>query len=341
MKTTIKDIAKALQISIATVSRALTGSYEINKETKEKVLAKAKELNYKPNIQARNLLKSRTSMIGVVIPEFRSFFFPEIIIGIQEVLNNHGYQVLVCQSNESSDFERSNIEILESNGVDGLIISVTKETKNLDLYERLLNENMPIVFVNRIIPELDSNKVIIDDQKWAFKAVEHLIKCGYKRIAHLGGNEHLSVTQRRAQGYKDALAKYNIPIQENLIMYVGVQEDRAKVGVDYLLSLKDKPDAIFCVTDPIAVGTLAELRKRGINVPEDIAVVGFSESPVGRALELTSIFQPTFKIGNTAAELLLRKMQNPEIPNETIVLDGQLNIRKSSLPSNKFNKKTP
>jgi LacI family transcriptional regulator len=277
-------------------------------------------------------------MIGVVIPEFRSFFFPEIIIGIQEVLNKEGYQVLICQSNESSELERKNVEMLNDSMVEGLIVSVTKESKNTDLYQRLINEMMPIVFVNRIIPELDANKVIIDDKKWAFKAVEHLIKCGYKRIAHLGGNEHLSVTKSRAQGYKDALEYYNIPLQDRLIMYVGVQEDRAKIGVDYLLSLKEKPDAIFTVTDPIAVGTILELRKRGIRVPEDIAVVGFSESPVGRALELTSVAQPTFKIGHTAAELLLNKMKNYNTPNETIVLDAQLNIRNSSYPSQKLTK---
>jgi DNA-binding LacI/PurR family transcriptional regulator len=339
VKATIKDIAKALGISIATVSRALTGSYEVNKGTREKVLNKAKELHYKPNIQARNLLKSKNNLIGVIIPEFRSFFFPEIIIGIQEVMNKEGYQVLICQSNESSELEKRNVEMLEDSMIEGLIVSVTKESKNIDLYQRLINEMMPIVFVNRIIPELDASKVIIDDQKWAFKAVEHLIKCGYKRIAHLGGNEHLSVTKNRAQGYKDALAFYNIPLQENLMMYVGVQENRARIGVDYLLSLKDKPDAIFTVTDPIAVGTILELRKRGIRVPEDVAVVGFSESPVGRALELTSIAQPTFQIGHTAAELLLKKIRNHNIPSETIILDAQLNIRNSSIPPQKITTK--
>ncbi len=338
MKATIKDIAKSLGISIATVSRALTGSYEVNKETKEKILAKAKELHYKPNIQARNLLKRRNNMIGVVVPEFITFFFPEIIIGIQDVMNKEGYQVLICQSNESSELEKKNVEMLEDSMVEGLIISVTKESKNIELYQRLINERMPIVFVNRIIPELDANKVIIDDQKWAFAAVEHLIKCGYNRIAHLAGNEHLSVTQRRVQGYKDALEAYSIPFQEKLVMYVGVQQDRAKVGVNYLLSLKDKPDAIFAVNDPLAIGTILELRKRGIKVPEEIAVVGFSESPIGRILDLTSVAQPTFKIGHTAAELLLKKIKNHNIPSETIVLDAQLNIRSSSIPPKKISK---
>lgn len=338
MNATIKDIAKALGISIATVSRALTGSYEVSAETRERVQSKAKEFHYKPNIQARNLLKRKNNMIGVVVPEFITFFFPEIIIGIQEVMNKEGYQVLICQSNESSELERKNVEILENNMVEGLIISVTKESKNIDLYTRLLNEQIPIVFVNRVITELDVSKVIIDDQKWAYKAVEHLIKCGYKRIAHLAGNEHLSVTKRRVQGYKDALIAYDVPFQERLIMYVGVQQDRAKVGVDYLLCLKDKPDAIFAVNDPVAIGTILELRKRGLRVPEDIAVVGFSESPIGRILDLSSVAQPTFKIGERAAELLLKKIRDPNTPNETVILDAQLNIRSSSIPPNKIKK---
>ena len=337
MKATIKDIATALDVSIATVSRALTGSYEVSEKTRELVQAKAKELHYKPNIQARNLLKRRNNMVGVVVPEFVTFFFPEIIIGIQDVLNKEGYQVLICQSNESSELERKNVEMLENSMVEGLIISVTKESKNIDLYQRLINEQLPIVFFNRVIPELNASQVIIDDQKWAFKAVEHLIKCGYKRIAHLAGNEHLSVTQRRVQGYKDALAYYNEPIHENLIMYVGIQQDRAKIGVDYLLSLKDKPDAIFAVNDPIAIGTILELRKRGIRVPEDIAVVGFSESPIGRIIELSSVAQPTYEIGHVAAKLLLDKIKNFNTPVEIKILDAQLNIRNSSIPIFKRN----
>lgn len=334
-KITIKDIAKALGVSIATVSRAMNGSLEIHPDTRDKILAKAKELHYKPNIQARNLLKKRNNMIGVVVPEFITFFFPEIIIGIQEVVNKQGYQVLICQSNESSSLERKNVEMLEESMVEGLIVSVAKDSKNIDLYQRLIQERMPIVFVNRVLPELEANQVIIDDRKWAFKVVEHLIKCGYRKIAHLAGNEHLSVTKWRLQGYLDALTAYDIPVQENLIMYVGIQQDRAKIGIDYLMSLKEKPDAIFAVTDPIAVGSMLELKKRGLRIPEDIAVAGFSESPIGRIMELTSVSQPTFEIGKIAAEMLLRQIKDYDTPTKTIVLDAKLNIRYSSLPLHK------
>ena len=334
-KATIKDIAKALDISIATVSRALSGSHEIHPLTKEKVLAKAKELRYKPNIQARNLLKKRSNLIGVVVPEFITFFFPEIIIGIQEVVNKLGYQVLITQSNESSSLESRNVKMLEESMVEGLIVSVAKNSRNIDLYQRLIKERMPIVFVNRIIPELEANQVVIDDRKWAFKVTEHLIKCGYRKIAHLAGNEHLSVTKERMQGYLNALESYDIPVNDNLIMYVGIQQDKAKIGIDYLMSLRERPDAIFAVNDPVAVGCMLELKERGMSIPEDVAVAGFSESPIGRIIELTSVFQPTFEIGKKAAELLLKQINNYEAPVETIILDAKLNIRNSTLPLSK------
>jgi len=337
-KATIKDIAKSLGISIATVSRALNGSYEIHPDTKAKVLAKAMELHYKPNIQARNLLKKRNNMIGVVVPEFITFFFPEIIIGIQEVVNKAGYQVLICQSNESSDLERKNIEMLEESMVEGLIVSVTKDSRNIDLYERLIQERMPVVFVNRILPQLRANQVIIDDRKWSFKVVEHLIKCGYTRIAHLAGNPDLSVTKGRLQGYLDALNTYNIPVQEHLIMHVGIQQDRAKIGIDYLMSLKEKPDAIFAINDPIAVGCMLEFKKRGYRIPEDVAVAGFSESPIGRIMELTSVSQPTFEIGKIASEMLLKQIHDYDTPIKTIVLEAKLNIRNSTIPIHKRNR---
>ena len=335
-KTTIKDIAKALGLSVATVSRSLNSSHEVSEETRMRVLSKARELSYKPNIHARNLLKRRNNMVGVVVPEFTTFFFPEIIIGIQEVLNAEGYQVLICQSSESTTLERRNIEMLESSMVEGLIVSVTKDAQNTALYHRIIGEGTPVVFINRVLPELHATQVVIDDRKWAFKVVDHLVRCGYRNIAHLAGNEHLSITKERLQGYLDALSLHGIPIKDKYIMHVGVQQDRAKVGIDYLLSLKERPDAIFTVNDPIAVGCMLELRKRGLRVPQDVAVAGFSESPIGRIMELTSVSQPTFEMGRVAAQRLLRQMADATTPIETIVLDGKLNVRGSTLPARKM-----
>ena len=334
-KTTIKDIARALRGSAATVSRSLNNSHEISEEMRRLVLSKAKELNYKPNINARNLLRRRTNMIGVVVPEFTTFFFSEIIIGIQEVLNAEGYQVLICQSSESGVIERQNIEMLESSMVEGLIVSVTKDAQNIDLYNRIITDGTPIVFVNRVPPKLQATQIVIDDRKWAFKIVDHMIRCGYRKIAHLGGCQNLSVTKERLQGYIDALSAHNIPIQEKYIMYVGVQQEHAKVGVDYLLSLKKRPKAIFAINDSIAIGCMLELRKRGLRIPQDMAIAGFSESPIGRIMELTRVAQPTLDMGKLAAQHLLQQIRGLTTPTETIVLDGKLNIRKSSLPIGK------
>ncbi|MCK9507620.1 MAG: substrate-binding domain-containing protein [Pigmentiphaga sp.] len=255
-------------------------------------------------------------------------------------MNEAGYQVLICQSNESSQLERKNVEMLESSMVEGLIISVTKEPKNIELYRRLINERMPIVFINRVLPELNCSQVTIDDRKCAFKAVEHLIKCGYTRIAHLAGNKNLSVTQRRVEGYIEALHTYNIPCYQQYLMYTGVQQDRAKIGVNYLLSLKEKPDAIFAVNDPIAIGAMLELKQRGLRIPEDIAIVGFTESPIGRILDLTSVYQPTLEMGHVAAELLLKKINDKDAAPEIRIFDAPLNIRGSSIPPHKKRKGT-
>lgn len=331
MNVTIKDIAKALGVSIATVSRAMSNSPEIKSETRERVLEMARELRYKPNIWARNLQQRQNNLIGVVVPEFITFFFPEIIMGIQEIVNPLGFQVLICQSCESSEMERKNVEMLERNMVDGLIVSVTKESKNHDLFERLIAENMPIVFVNRVFEDLRASRIVIDDHKWAYKAVEHLIKAGYRKIAHLAGNEHLSVTKGRIQGYIDALSDHGIPYDPRLLMHVGVQQQVAKVGLRYLLSLKDKPDAIFAVNDPVAIGVYLELQERKIRVPDDMGLVGFSDSPTGRILGLSSVEQPTFEMGRKAAEMLMRQIQKGVIEPETFVLDAKLNIRKTSI----------
>lgn len=336
MKVTIKDIAKELGLSVATVSRALNDSFEINAETKYRVQKKAREMKYKPNIYARNLLKQRSNMIGVVVPEFITFFFPEIIIGIQDVMNAAGYQVLICQSNESSDLERKNIEMLENCMIEGLIVSVTKESHNMTLYRRLIDDNLPIVFINRVLPDIEGgSQVIIDDYKWAYTVVEHLIKCGYKRIAHLAGNKGLSVTQRRLEGYMDALKAYDIPVKKEFIMHVGVQQDRAKIGVKYLLSLKEKIDAIFAINDPVAIGAMLEIQKQGLKVPDNIAIAGFTESPTGRILGLTSVSQPTFEIGAVAANLLCEKIKNINAPSQIKILDAKLNIRNSTIPQYK------
>ena len=333
---TIKDIAKELKISTSTVSRALTDKWDVNPETRKAVLELAEKFNYKPNPISQNLKRKESRFVGVVVPEFINSFFSEVIIGIQSVLEPEGYLVLVTQSNESYENERKNIKALEERMVDGLIVSVTQETQNADCFNYLVENNIPLVFFNRICPTISTSHVIIDDYKWAYKAVEHLIKQGYKRIAHLMGPENLLVSKKRKEGYLTALKDYSLEINEELIIPCGLMMESGVVAAYKILEMPALPDAIFAVNDPVAIGAMKTLQKHGKRIPEDVAIVGFSESKMAMIIEpnLTSVEQPTFEMGRMAAELLLEQVNSNKDDKcyaKSIILDGQLNIRESSI----------
>lgn len=335
---TIKDIAKELKISTSTVSRALADKWDVNPETRKAVLELAEKWNYSPNPISLSLKQKQSMLIGVIIPEFINSFFPEVIMGVESILHPKGYQIVISQSNESFENELKNLKVLESKMVDGFIISVTKETKNIDYFNHLINNNFPLVFFNRVCTEVPASAVIIDDYKWAFLAVEHLIQQGCKRIAHLAGQENLHVAVQRKQGYIDALKKYNLEIDEKLIIPCGVMMERGIMGAYKILEMKKRPDAIFAINDPTAIGAMKTLQKHGIKIPEDIAVVGFTESQMALIVEpnLTSVEQPTFEMGKAAAELLLEQIKNNHEEKKTvktIVLEAKLNIKDSSCRS--------
>lgn len=332
---TIKDLAKELKISTSTVSRALADTWDVNPETRKAVLELARKWKYIPNPVSLSLKQKQTHSIGVIIPEFINSFFPEVIAGIESVLQPNGYQTLISQSNESYENELNHLKLLEAKMVDGFIISVTKETKNTDYFNYLINNNFPVVFFNRICPNLDVPQVVIDDYKWAFCAVEHLIKQGCKRIVHLAGQENLQVAVKRKQGYLDALKKYGLPCDENLIINCGVVMETGVIGAHKILEMENLPDAIFAINDPTAIGAMKTLQKHGIDIPKDIAVVGFTESPMALIIEpnLTTIEQPTFEMGKVAAELLMEQIINQydeKVFSKKIILEAKLNIRESS-----------
>lgn len=219
--------------------------------------------------------------------------------------------------------------------VDGIIISVTQETKASEYFKTLRNKNLPIVFFNRIVPEVSACNVIIDDYKWAFTAVEHLIKEGYKCIAHLAGPKKLYLCEERKRGYIDALKKYGYPIKDDLIIPAGILMESGIAAAYAILDMPNKPDAVFAVNDPVAIGAMKTLQKKGYVIPNDIAFVGFSESQKALIIEpnLTSVEQPTFEMGKVTAELLLEQIKNNSdeaVPSKTIILDAKLNIRESS-----------
>jgi LacI family transcriptional regulator len=333
---TIKDIARELHISTSTVSRALADKWDVNPDTRKAVLELAEKWNYKPNPISISLKQQQSMSIGVIIPEFIKSFFPEIIMGIESVLRPNGYHVLICQSNESAEIELVNLKALEAKMVDGFIISVTG-TKNYTYFQNLINSHFPVVFFNRICSGLDASQVVIDDYKWAYQAVKYLIDNGYKRIAHLAGPDDLELALKRKNGYIDALTRHNLKVDENLIIPCGIQMERGVMGAHSILNMTHRPDAVFAINDPVAIGAMKTLQRNGVKIPDDMAIVGFTESKMAMIIEpnLTSIEQPTFEMGTTAAELLLEQIRNnsdePVSPKK-IVLEARLNIRGSSTP---------
>jgi LacI family transcriptional regulator len=329
---TIKDVAKKLNVSISTVSRAFNDKYDINEETKKLILKTAKELGYRPNPIARKLSQQRSFNIGIVVPEFSTNFFPEVMLGAQQILHEKGYQVLIMQSNYSWEIERKNVETLVDNMVDGLIVSLTSEIDNNEYYTSLLKSDIPIVFFNRAVDEIKASKVLFDDYKWALFATEHLIVQGYNDIVHLTGTINLTLTKNRQRGFEDAHKKHKRPVGK--IISCGFKMEDGERIAQEMIDNNTIPRAIFAANDSCAIGAMTVFKKHGYQIPNDIAIVGFTESSLAKhtAPSLTSVEQPTHDIGQTAAKLLLDQINNKGIfVPQTIILNGRLNIRESSV----------
>ncbi len=332
---TIKDVAKALNCSISTVSRAYNDKYDIHPDTREKIRKVALEMGYSPNPIARKLTQRHTYIIGVVVPEFINPFFPEVIIGIQDVFLKKGYQILIMQSNENTDTELENIKTLENNFVDGIILSLSKELCNIDCLQSLIEKEFPIVLFNRVNDSLPVSKVVFDDYKWAFFATEHLIEQGYRNIYHFSGPYYLTLTKKRISGFRDAMNKHKLKVSRDQIIETGLFVEDGDRVMESLINQGAIPEAIFSFNDPTAIGAMKMLKKYKFKVPEDVAIVGFSESNLAALVEpaLTSVLQPTYEMGVHAANLLLKQIESDcHAEFETIVLNGKINIRESSVP---------
>ena len=331
---TIKDVAKALNCSISTVSRAFNDKYDIRQDTRERILKVAKEMGYSPNPIAQKLTQKQTYNIGVVVPEFINSFFPEAIIGMQEVFIKKGYQVLIMQSNENYETELANLKTLVDNFVDGIIISLSKESENINFLCELVDKEYPLVLFNRVNESLSVSKVVFDDYKWTFFATEHLIQQEITNLVHIGGPNHLTLSKNRRRGFVDAHLKYKLPISNEKIIETDFLQENAIEIVEKLIVENILPEGFVCVNDPTAMGTIKALKRNGYKIPEDVAVIGFSETPMASLIEppLSSVVQPTHQMGEVAAELLLKQIESNtfNIP-ETVVLSGRLNIRESSV----------
>ena len=330
---TIKDIAQRLNISPSTVSRALRGHPDISQKTRERVTAFAAKHNYQPNQIAKSLQTRRTSTLGVIVPEIRHYFFSAVISGIEAVAYDAGFAIMVCQSNDTMEREILNTQVLASHRVAGMLVSVSQETASFEHLEAVRQQGIPMVFFDRVVKSLGASTVVVDDADGAYNAVTHLIGRGYKRIAHLAGTQAISVARYRLEGYRRALMDHGMEMDKKLVVYGGFHEQNGQEGAAELLTQEEPPDAIFCVNDPVAIGAFMYCREIGKRIPEDVALVGFSNNPVTALVDppLTTVDQPAFEIGAEAANMLLEQFDREEPPEaETRTLKTTLVVRRST-----------
>lgn len=329
---TIKDIARKLGISPSTVSRALKGHPDISEKTRKAVEELAKELKYKPNSIALSLRHKRSNVIGIIIPEIVHHFFSSIISGAEDCASNKGYNIIFCQSNESEEREKKNIQTLISSRVEGILISRTKETIDSSHIKNALEDDIPIIFFDRTYSDIQTDAVIVDDFGASFEATSYLIKSGCTKLCHFMGNENLGISKNRKNGFVEAVKNNNLSLDDEFI----VKADSFHEGFEQMekLILKNKiPDGIFAVNDMTAFGILAALKKHNINVPDEVSVIGFSNEIISQFSDppLSTIEQHGYEMGYKAAKLLIDRINSEKEKNfVTEIIPTKLIIRKST-----------
>lgn len=320
----MKEIAKKLGVSVSTVSRAMKDSPELHPDTKKRIVEMAKSMNYQYNLLAQSLRISRSKVLGVIVPELTSHFFSSNISGIQDTAYKRGYNIMICQSNESFDQEKSNIRTLVSSQVDGLLISLSRETKTYDHLHDLYDRGIPFIMFDRVTEEIPVSKITVDDAHGAYLVVKHLLDQGCRKIAYFSGPEDLYISKKRKEGYLEALAEYGISEKDSLVYFTDLTlEMNRQVTLDMLES-GDLPDAIFAMIDPVAVDVMIVMKEKGIKIPDQIALAGFTNNPTSAVVEpsLTTVSQPGYEMGQLAANHLLDQLEEivPDDPQSFVLL---------------------
>ncbi len=332
-RVTLKNIADTLNLSMMTVSRALNNKPNVDEETKEKVVRTARELGYFPNQIAKSLVIAKTHTIGVMVPEITHSFFPEAIKGIEEVVYKEGYNIILTHSAEDAKREISAIETLASRRVDGILASVAESDTEYKIYKQVINMGLHVVFFDRCVYNIGASCVSINDEESAFKITEHLINHKYKRIAHLSGPKSISIAKERLKGFLKALKKYKIVYDNRLIIEAGFHETGGYNAMNKLLELpkKDWPRAVVAVNDPAAFGAMKAILEKGLRIPEDIALVGFSDDIRAELMPipLTTVKQHAYEVGKAAAQKLIAHIQNKKESVENLIVKSELVIRNS------------
>lgn len=337
-KVTIYDIAKKLNITAATVSRALNNNPKISQKTRELVMKTASEMNYKQNRLAQALKSGKTNNVGVIVPFINHNFFSSVIMGIEEELTPHGYHVIICQSHENVKNEEEQINTLLNTQIDAIFISISKTTRTTEHLRKVINNGTPLVFFDRKLDIPGVSSVTIDDYKGAYEVTQHLIDQGCKRIAHLAGDTNLQIYSNRYEGFKAAIRDYGLKLEEDLVLTVKSKVEEGTNAVKKLWKLDDKPDAIFCAGDYTALGAIQQLKSMGVKVPDDVCVTGFSNEPFTKYMELpiTSVDQTPVEMGKIAAQVFLEQINDEKSRvnisiEKKVMLSPQLLIRESSL----------
>lgn len=330
---TIKDIAKELGISPSTVSKALKGHPDISSSTKKAVRDLVEKWNYKPDPIAQSLQSGFSKTIGVIVPEVIHYFFSTVIGGIGDLAYDSGYQVMFCQSNESYEREVNAVETLLTNRVNGILVSITKETENFNHLRKIQKAGIPVVFFDRICTEIESDRVVVDDEEGAYKAVKHLIAMGCRNIVHLSGPPNLMIGKYRKDGYLRALTEHGFPVIERNIIRCDTVEE-ARLVIPGFLSGNNIPDGFFAVNDLTAAETMKIVKRYGFNVPKDIAIVGYSSGQITGLTDpsLSSVDQHGYIMGREAVKLLIDRLEKDySAPFQTKVIKTELVINGSSL----------
>jgi LacI family transcriptional regulator len=331
---TIYDIAKILNLSPATVSRALNDHPAINSKTKLSISDKAAELGYRSNTFASNLRRKSTSTLGVIVPRLDSSFMSAVLAGMEEVANKAGYNLLISQSLESQGKEKSNATTMYNSRVDGLLVSLAYDTDGFEHFENFIKKRVPVLFFDRIFEHADCAAIMIDNELAGYEVTSHLIMQGCDRIMHMTGNMSRNVYSGRFKGYKKALEFHGIDFDPSLVLETDLSREAGRAAIRHIETMAVKPDAIFVANDVCAVSCIQELKQRGYRIPEDIAVAGFNNDPVSEVVEpsLTTVYYPGKEMGQMAVKTMIDHLTGiSDInPANNIILQSELIIRNSS-----------
>lgn len=326
---TIKDIARELGVSPSTVSRALKDNPDISQETRETIQKYAREHNYKPNALALNLRTNRSNTIGVIIPQLVHHFFSCVLSGIEETAAKAGYNILVAQSNEKYEQEVKIVHSFLATRVCGVIASLAKDTSQYDHYQELLDNDIPIVFYDRICTGIPTERVVVDDYAGSFAAVEYMIQTGCKRIFFYSAAPHLEISKNRRNGYLDAMKKYKIPVDDSMIKQCDTREQAIAITPD-LLEQKNRPDGFFAINDETASGILYSCKLVGLKVPDEVSICGFTDGAIAQSTDpkLTTVEQHGEEVGKSAIHLLIEKLEgNKETKSPNKIVRTNLVVR--------------